>query len=221
MSKNDIYKITHLIIYALYLFFSFTIISNDGFKAQDFATHIGFVHKIISGINPLKISYETNPPLLFIIGATVIRTYGESLGLKVVASVFAILNCLSLHFLWLCSRLLLSYKISLIALLLIATLPSFVTTSVVFASDALVFFPFYLFCYLNVRLLESNHEPHISILLASSLSQILGGLIKYSFLGIAPAVFFLFGYLTYKKKYSLYTAIKILFIKYLSGCKKS
>jgi len=202
-------------IYVLYLFLALSIVARGGFRAQDFDVHLAFAKRLLSGSFPQSVVGATNPPLLYLLAATSMRIFGESAGIQLLAGVFALLNCLALHLFWLCSRRLLPQANGLLALLFLATLPVFVTTSVVFSADALVCLPFFAFCYLNLRLLEAPKHPSIPMLMGSGAVQVLGGLAKYSFLGIAPAAFLFSWYLVHKRKCSGRQALAVFVLLFL------
>ena len=187
-----------LMIVAIYLALAFSIVAAGGFRAQDFDAHVGFLTRGLTGRWYLK--GLTNPPLLYLFAAAMVRLVGWGSALSLVAGTFALLNAVSLVILWRCAARVLSLGGSLLVMAWIATLPAFVTTAVVFAADALVILPFTLFCYLNLRLLEAV-RPSAALLVASSIAQIAGCLSKYAFIGVAPAAFVMAGVLAFKHRH--------------------
>ncbi len=73
----------------------------------------------------------TNPPLLYLFAAAMVRLVGWGSALSLVAGTFALLNAVSLVILWRCAARVLSLGGSLLVMAWIATLPAFVTTAVV------------------------------------------------------------------------------------------
>lgn len=213
--KNWRLNAVPFLAYVLYLTLALSIVAKGGFLAQDFFIHLTFARRLFSGSFASELAGATNPPLLFLLAATAMRIFGEVLGIKLLAVAFAFLNCCALHLFWLCSARLLPQAPRLLALLFTATLPAFVTTSVVFAADALVCLPFFAFCYINLRLLEAPQQPTIKMLIGSSAVQVLGGLAKFSFLGIAPAALIFSGYLIYEKKCRPPKAFAVLLLLFL------
>jgi hypothetical protein len=187
-----------LLIVGVYLTLAFSIVAAGGFRAQDYDAHIGFLERGLTGGWYLK--GLTNPPLLYLFAAAMIRLVGWGSALSVVSATFALLNAASLVILWRCAARVLTLRGSLLVTSWIATLPAFVTTAVVFASDALVILPFTLFCYLNLRLLESI-RPSAALLVASPIAQVAGCLSKYAFIGVAPAAFVMAGVLAFKHRH--------------------
>ena len=191
------------IVYIVYAFLAGLIVNYEGYKAQDFGTHFGYVEKILSGIPVFSVDYGTNPPALFYLTSIYIKIFGLVSGLNYLIISFIIINCISLHIFWLCISKLLPEREAYYCLLFSATLPSFVATSVVYAGDALVFIPFFLFCYCCLLILEDDKKLNIKIVIIICLIEMISGLIKYTLI-ILPVAMIFINYIFYKKYHLTY-----------------
>lgn len=174
-----------------------------GYQAQDFDKWFKYTKvAAYSGVLWVgRLVGEPEPPLFFLSGGTFVRAFGEVVGLKLAGACFIVLNCLSLHLCWICSRRILSDKERIFFLSFVATLPIFVLTSVVYAPDVLCFFFFFLICVLNLCLLDTtNIYKSVALMVASCAIQISGGFTKHTFLGIAPAMLIMSVYLAVKMR---------------------
>ncbi len=186
-------------VFALYLYISLYIVFRDGYKAQDFEGHLDNAKLILSGISPWDLK-ATNPPLLYLSAAFFIKLFGELNGMKYLAILFTLLNAFGFYFFWYCLKDLFTKKFSLIVFGFLISIPAFISTSLIYSADALVLLPFFLFCFLNMKMLKSRKAPSLKILLGSCLTQIVGGLSKFTFIGLAPAAGLITLYLAYQNK---------------------
>ena len=97
-----------LLIVAIYLALAFSIVAAGGFRAQDFDAHVGFLTRGLAGRWYLK--GLTNPPLLYLFAAAMVRIAGWGTALSFVAATFALLNAVSLVILWRCAARVLSLR---------------------------------------------------------------------------------------------------------------
>jgi hypothetical protein len=186
-----------IVIAGVYLALAIGVVIAGGFRAQDFDAHVGFLERYLEGRWYLK--GLTNPPLLYLYSMAFVRLAGRAYAFPFISASFALLNTVSVVLFWRCATRVISARGSLMVTAWIATLPAFVTTTVVFASDALVILPFTLFCYLNLRLLEAE-APAGVLLVASPLTQVWGCLSKYAFIGVAPAAFVVAAVLAFRHR---------------------
>ena len=195
------------IIASCYLWLAAHILLNGGYLAQDNGKWVHFSKDIILGtsswvFNPsLSDLPITNPPLLFVLGAIAIQTFGEPYGIKIVSWLLAFLNLASLYLVWRLVRSVLAESWNFWFVAFTATLPAYVITSVVYAPDALAILPFLGYCALNIRLMHEK-GPATRTLVASCLVQIVGGVSKFTFIAFAPASLLMAVYLASRPTFS-------------------
>ena len=129
-----------IVIFVTYFCLVTRIITNEGYRAQDFELHLRLTQEILSGKSRWEVEGTTNPPLLYM-AALSMRAFGELWGIKIAAMLLALLNLVGLYLLSKLVRPLLSDSWKLWFVAFTATLPAYVITSVVYAPDALTIFP--------------------------------------------------------------------------------
>ena len=179
-------RITLLII--IFLVLAISIAIRGGFFGQDLSYHLHFTDMVFSGTPPWRIHGSADPMLLYAIGALSEMLSWPNSTVLFASLLFCIENALAAFLLWRCAKRLLPRTYDAWYVAFLVTLPVFVITSVVFASDALVLLPFAVYCISAIRLLEERGVSGvIPLSLAACIAQIIGGLAKFTAVSLVPA----------------------------------
>lgn len=201
----------------IYIWLTTRLIMNHSYVGQDYNQHMDYIRLILSGEKyPFGLP---DPPFLYIIGSLFVKLFGWRLGVPIYSMFVVIMNCFGLYILYGILKEYLEARWRNIFILFFACLPVFVITSVVFAADGLVFFVYIFYISIVIKLFKSNarSENLIKTSLSLAFIQILGTLLKFTFLSLVPgsfliALFFLLKYksLELKKKFLVFSIIFIL-----------
>ena len=175
--------IPHIIF--IYIFMCMRLILTNGGIGQDYNQHLDYLALLMHG-KPLPPQIP-DPFGLYYLAYFSTNIFGPVFGVPMLSLVacIGIAGCLILI-----NNVIKRYmdgNMQHLCLLYLSTLPVFVTTSVVFASDSFVMIPFFVFCYLAYLFIKDIQSDQVLIrAIAIGIVQILGIFFKFTFISLVP-----------------------------------
>jgi len=186
--RNRMHLLSLAPLYFIFVFMGIHLIGQGAYHGQDFGYHCLWVQQLSH--DPFSFPYfgSTNPPMLYILGALALQVFGTPAWLCAISLFLLLINLLALHLCYLIAKRICSSNTVLLAgMYFIALLPFTLITSVVFASDALTPFFFYLYVFCWIRMAEDassdSYQRHSRI---AALAMLFGALSKYTFVVFIP-----------------------------------
>jgi len=207
-------NVVAIIIFA-YLWICVRLILNKGYIGQDYFQHLNYVRLIL---NNESLQFGIPDPFgLYYLAAFAIHLFSWKYGLMILSFLIAILISVSLLLLFKITRQIMCTTMCTLSLAYIATLPVLVTTSVVLASDGLVLFPFFLYCYFTYGLLKKgvtdDKIPFVVVLI--SMIQVIGIAIKFTYISMIAASFFVSWYVIFSQRFRLNQTRKFIIVVFI------
>jgi dolichyl-phosphate-mannose-protein mannosyltransferase len=165
-------------------------IRHRAFVGQDFSFHVGCTNRLLAHPDQWFTQDFTNRPLIYWIALDGMMLTGDRAPFAVAAAVFVLLNAGALWLWYDCARrCVASPALRVAAVALIATLPVTLTTTVVFAADAMTAPPFALLCWGLMRWAEAKSAREtIAYAAVTGAALAVGDFAKFTFIGLPVVV---------------------------------